>query len=40
MRHNRFWKFLDEPVESPELVIDRPRGSTHPRYTNFFYPYD
>ena len=40
MRHNRFWKFLDELVESSELVIDRPRGSTHPRYTDFIYPYD
>ena len=30
-----FWKALDELVNSSEIVIDRPRGSAHPRFPNF-----
>jgi inorganic pyrophosphatase len=36
----RFWNCIDELVATSELVIDRPRGSVHPRYTNFIYPFD
>jgi inorganic pyrophosphatase len=36
----RFWQALDTLVASSELIIDRPRGSAHPRYTGFIYPLD
>ena len=35
-----FWKTLDELVSSSEIVIDRPRGSVHPRFPNFIYKVD
>ena len=35
-----FWKALDELVNSSEIVIDRPRGSAHPRLPNFIYKVD
>jgi inorganic pyrophosphatase len=39
MAEDRFWRKLDELVASCKLVIDRPRGSSHPRY-RFSYPFD
>jgi inorganic pyrophosphatase len=35
-----FWDFLDNLVASHPLVIDRPRGSQHPRYSDLVYPLD
>ena len=35
-----FWKALDELVNDSEIVIDRPRGSAHPRFPNFIYKVD
>ena len=35
-----FWKALDELVSNSEIVIDRPRGSAHPRFPNFIYKDD
>ena len=35
-----FWQALDTLVSGSEIVIDRPRGSAHPRYPNFIYPLD
>jgi inorganic pyrophosphatase len=35
-----FWQHLDTLVASHELVIDRPRGSAHPRYPDLIYPLD
>jgi inorganic pyrophosphatase len=35
-----FWNALDELVNSSEIVIDRPKGSAHPRFPNFIYPVD
>lgn len=35
-----FWEFLERLVVSCPLVIDRPKGSTHPRYTGRVYPLD
>ncbi len=41
MRSNpEFWRLLDELVESSEIVIDRPRGSRHPRLAHIVYPLD
>ena len=35
-----FWDALDELVSNSEIVIDRPRGSAHPRFPNFIYKVD
>ena len=35
-----FWDYLDRLVESSQIIIDRPRGSTHPRYPEIVYPFD
>ena len=35
-----FWTNLDILLQSTELVIDRPRGSSHPRYSSLVYPLD
>lgn len=35
-----FWNALDELVASSRVVIDRPRGSAHPRYPSCIYPLD
>ncbi len=36
----QFWQQLDQLVASGALVIDRPKGTAHPRYPGFVYPYD
>ena len=36
----QFWSALDTLVRQSEIVIDRPRGSSHPRYPDFIYPVD
>jgi len=36
----QFWQSMDRLMTELELVIDRPRGSVHPRYPDFIYPYD
>ena len=35
-----FWTHLDALLRSSELVIDRPRGSAHPRSPAVLYPLD
>jgi len=35
-----YWKHLDALLESAEIIIDRPKGSPHPRYTFMIYPLD
>ena len=35
-----FWKALDELVSTSEIVIDRPKGSAHPRFPDFIYRVD
>jgi inorganic pyrophosphatase len=35
-----FWGFLDDLVVNCQIVCDRPKGSTHPRYPNETYPVD
>lgn len=38
MQYNiEFWNALDELVSNSEIVIDRPKGTSHPRYPNFIY---
>ena len=35
-----FWEYLDKLVAGSRLVIDRPRGSVHPRWESSVYPLD
>ena len=35
-----FWNALDRLAAESRLVIDRPRGSAHPRYPDLIYPFD
>ena len=35
-----FWDALDELVKRSEIVIDRPKGSAHPRFPDFIYRVD
>lgn len=35
-----FWQALDVLVAQSEIVIDRPKGSAHPRYPHMIYPLD
>ena len=35
-----FWQLLDQLVSESAVVIDRPRGSAHPRYPECIYPLD
>lgn len=35
-----FWQALDTLVQNSKIVIDRPRGTAHPRYPNFIYAVD
>lgn len=36
----RFWLYADRLVAESKIVVDRPRGSTHPRYPEVEYPLD
>ena len=40
MGANQYWQQMDALVQALEVVIDRPRGSAHPRYPDFMYPLD
>ncbi len=35
-----FWEALDALVRSSKLIIDRPRGTAHPKHPGFRYPLD
>ena len=35
-----FWQAIDKLVSSGEIVIDRPKGSVHPRFPNIKYEVD
>lgn len=35
-----FWTALDRLVADSEIVIDRPKGTAHPRYPEFVYKVD
>ena len=40
MTDDSFWLKLDQLVATARLVVDRPRGSPHPRYPSLRYPLD
>jgi len=35
-----FWEFLEKLIASTSIVIDRPKGSCHPRFPDLKYPLD
>ena len=35
-----FWNAIDELVNRSEIIIDRPKGTAHPKYPNFIYQVD
>lgn len=35
-----FWQEMTRLAETNPIIIDRPRGSSHPRYTAVIYPLD
>ena len=37
---NAFWLAIKKIVSESEIVIDRPKGSHHPKYPQFIYPVD
>lgn len=37
---DRYFLALDDIVRGSEVVVDRPRGSAHPRYPEAIYPLD
>ncbi|HEX2994978.1 MAG TPA: hypothetical protein VHP14_09140 [Anaerolineales bacterium] len=37
---NSFWQAMSELLVTNNIVIDRPKGSTHPRYPKAIYPLD
>lgn len=40
MSQKQFFDAFDILVSSSEIVLDRPRGTSHPRYPDFIYPLD
>ena len=38
--NNEFWNALDELVNNSEIVIDRPKGTAHPKHPDFIYHVD
>gem|GEM_PF-526312 len=37
---NNFWQALDKIVAESKVIIDRPKGSQHPKYPSLIYPVD
>jgi inorganic pyrophosphatase len=35
---DRFWSAVSDLVASSDVIVDRPRGSRHPRIDEFMYP--
>jgi len=35
-----FWKALERLAAESNIIIDRPKGSRHPKYADFVYPLD
>lgn len=38
--NNDFWKALDELVKQSKIIIDRPKGTAHPKFPDFIYKVD
>lgn len=37
---NEYFETLDSIVQASEVLVDRPKGSQHPRYPEYIYPLD
>ncbi len=37
---NLFWQRLDKLINESEIVIDRPKGTAHPKYPKLIFPLD
>jgi inorganic pyrophosphatase len=37
---NEFWEYLNKLVMENEIIIDRPKGSKHPKYSDMVYELD
>ena len=37
---SELWELADQLIAAHEIVIDRPKGSAHPRFPEFIYPVD
>lgn len=35
-----FWKAVEQLVSHSQIIIDRPKGTTHPQYPNLLYKVD
>lgn len=40
LSEQRFWQHFDDLIALSRIVIDRPKGTVHPRYPTFIYPLD
>lgn len=38
--NSAFWNALEELVKNSEIIIDRPKGTRHPRYPDIIYEVD
>lgn len=38
--NNDFWSSIDKLVSTSKIVIDRPKGTSHPKFPNFIYKVD
>ena len=38
--NDEFWNALDELVKNSEIVIDRAKGTAHPKFPDFIYKVD
>lgn len=38
--NNSFWKYINKLVEDNEIIIDRPKGTSHPKYNDMIYEFD
>jgi inorganic pyrophosphatase len=38
--NTEFWSAIDVLVSESNILIDRPKGSRHPKHENFIYPVD
>ena len=36
----KFWTHLDDLIANSHIVLDRPKGSAHPRFPTIIYPLD
>jgi len=40
MTNPKFWHALDTLLADHKIIIDRPKGTAHPKQTDFIYPLD